>query len=121
MEDAKRILLELVAERIQEERRRYNNLLLQAVQKKIEVYNTEDLFRIVGELNCAYNHCIASLAGDGDIYCILKHLATSVILAGEVDGNANELYQIVDTLTDGVVAPCKACHDEESDNKEKEE
>lgn len=120
MEENK-IKLQLIAEQIQEERRRYNNLLHKAVKKEIEVYNTEDLFRIVGELNCAYNHCVASIAGDGDIYCLLKHLATAVILAGEVDGEGEALYQIVDTLTDGVVAPCKACHDEESDNKTKEE
>lgn len=106
-------LLELVALDIQEERRRRNNQLLDYVQGNTEIYNGEDLFRLVGELNAAYNHCVASLAGDGNIYCLLKHLATAVVLAGEVDGDAAAIYQIVAALTNNKVQPCKACVDEQ--------
>lgn len=104
--------LELVALDIQEERRRRNNQLLQAVQGELEIYNLEDLMRLVGELNAAYNHCVASIAGDGNIYCLLKHLATSIVLAGEVDGDAAAIYQIVAALTNNKIQPCKACTDE---------
>lgn len=104
--------LELVALDIQEERRRRNNQLLAYAKGEAEVYNGEDLLRLVGELNAAYNHCVASLAGDGNIYCLLKHLATGIILSGEVDGDAKALYQIIATLTDNKIQPCKACMDE---------
>lgn len=73
--------------------------------------------RLVGELNAAYNHCVASIAGDGDIYCLLKHLATAITLAGEVDGDATAIYQIVATVTQDKIQPCAACRQEE----EKEE
>lgn len=106
-------LLEIVALDIQEERRRRNNQLLQAVKGELDIYNLEDLMRLVGELNAAYNHCVASAAGDGDIYCLLKHLATSVVLAGEVDGDAAAIYQIIATVTNDKIQPCKACKDEE--------
>lgn len=105
--------LELVALDIQEERRRRNNQLLQAVQGEIEIYNLEDLMRLVGDLEAAYNHCIASLAGDGDIYCLLKHIAYAIILAGEVDGDATALYQIMATITDQKIQPCDSCKGEE--------
>lgn len=106
-------LLELIALEIQEERRRRNNQLLEYTQGNTEIYNGEDLFRLVGELNAAYNHCVASMAADGNIYCLLKHLATAVVLAGEVDGNAETIYQIVATLTKNKIQPCKACVDEQ--------
>jgi hypothetical protein len=106
-------LLEVVALDIQAERRRRNNQLLQAVNGELDIYNLEDLMRLVGELNAAYNHTVASIAGDGDIYCLLKHLATSVVLAGEVDGDATAIYQIIATLTEDKIQPCKACKQEE--------
>lgn len=106
-------LLKVIAGDIQTLRRERNNQLLRAVEGDDEVYNLEDLFRLVGELNASYNHCVASLAGDGDIYCLLKHLATAVVLSGEVDGDAEMLYSIVDALTGGKIAPCQSCHVEE--------
>ena len=113
-------LLELVAVDIQEERRRRNNQLLQAVKGEIEIYNLEDLMRLVGDLEAAYNHCIASIAGDGDIYCLLKHIAYAIILAGEVDGDAATLYQIMATITEEKIQPCEACRQEESNEPERE-
>lgn len=113
-------LLELISEQIQEERRRRNAQLQEFVEGKSEVYNAEDLMRLVGELNAAYNHCVASLAGDGDIYCLLKHLSTSVILSGEVDGDATAIYQMLSALTDGKIEPCSACKEDKNKGKKKE-
>ena len=108
--------LELVALDIQEERRRRNNQLLQAVQGELEIYNLEDLMRLVGTLEAAYNHCIASIAGDGDIYCLLKHLAYAIILAGEVDSDATSLYQIMAVVTGEKIQPCSSCKGEEDEH-----
>ena len=114
-------LLELVALEIQEERRRRNNQLLSAVNGKEEIYNLEDLMRLVGTLEAAYNHCVASIAGDGDIYCLLKHIAYAIILAGEVDGDATSLYQIMASITGGKIQPCASCKGEETDGSNPED
>lgn len=110
---ANKELLEVVALDIQSERRRRNNQLLQAVKGELDIYNLEDLMRLVGTLEAAYNHCIASVAGDGDIYCLLKHISYAIILAGEVDGDAASLYQIMATITEDKIQPCEACKQEE--------
>ena len=112
--------LELVALDIQTERRRRNNQLLQAVQGELDIYNLEDLMRLVGTLEAAYNHCIASIAGDGDIFCLLKHVAYAIILAGEVDGDATSLYQIMAVITDEKIQPCAACRLEETKKGEED-
>ena len=112
-------LLELVALEIQEERRRRNNQLLQAVKGELDIYNLEDLMRLVGTLEAAYNHCIASIAGDGDIYCLLKHMAYAIVLAGEVDGDATSLYQIMATITEDKIQPCASCKGEEDESNPK--
>lgn len=114
-------LLELVALDIQEERRRRNNQLLDLVEGRAEVYNGEDLMRLVGELNAAYNHCVASIAGDGNIYCLLKHISTAIILAGEVDGDAAALYQIMASISGDKIQPCLACKQDASATIEIEE
>lgn len=116
-------LLEVVALDIQAERRRRNKQLEDFVEGKIEIYNSEDAMRLLGTLEAAYNHCVASIAGDGNIYCLLKHLSYAVILAGEVDGDAKAIYDIVSTITEGKIAACKACWEDAAieDNKEKEE
>lgn len=107
--------LELIATDIQDLRRRRNNQLLQAINGEIEIYNLEDLMRIVGTLEAAYNHCLSSIAGDGDIYCLIKHISYAIILAGEVDGEVEELYQILAVITKEKIQPCQAC---KSDSKE---
>lgn len=112
-------LLEVVALDIQSERRRRNNQLLQAVKGDLDIYNLEDLMRLVGTLEAAYNHCIASIAGDGDIYCLLKHMAYAIILAGEVDGDATSLYQIMATITGDKIQPCGSCKGEEDESNPK--
>lgn len=98
-------ILEVVSIDIAQEMSRYADALLRTKDGRY--------LRLVGELNAAYNHCVASIAGDGDIYCLLKHLATAITLAGEVDGDATAIYQIVATVTQDKIQPCKACKDEE--------
>lgn len=105
--------LQLVSIDIQAERRRRNNQLLQAVKGELDIYNLEDLMRLVGTLEAAYNHCLASIAGDGDIFCLLKHIAYAIILAGEVDGDCESLYQMMATITEDKIQPCAACKAEE--------
>lgn len=107
--------LKTVAEMIREERRKYNNLLKDVIEGQAEEYNSEDLMRLVGTLEAAYNHCLASIASDGDIYCILKHISYAIILVGELDSpDVEPLYDILAIVTNGRVEACAACHREES-------
>lgn len=103
-----RELLEVVALDIQEERRRYNKMFLDAVKGEISIFNLEDLMRLLGTLEAAYNHALAAY-DSLDIYCLLKHMAYAIILAGEVDGDVASLYQIMATITDEKVQPCQSC------------
>lgn len=101
--------LKTVSEMLREERRKYNNLLKEVVEGKDE-YNSEDLMRLVGTLEAAYNHCLASIASDGDIYCLLKHVSYAIILAGELDApDVEPLYDILAIITDGRIEPCLVC------------
>lgn len=107
--------LKTAAEMIREERRKYNNLLKDVIEGRAEEYNSEDLMRLVGTLEAAYNHCLASIASDGDIYCILKHISYAIILVGELDSpDVEPLYDILAIVTNGKVEACAACHREES-------
>ena len=101
--------LKTAAEMLREERRKYNNLLKEVVAGK-EEYNSEDLMRLVGTLEAAYNHVLASVASDGDIYCLLKHVSYAIILVGELEKpDVQPLYDILAIITDGRVEPCSAC------------
>lgn len=104
--------LELVSVNIAEEISKYANALIKTKDRK--------LVRLVGTLEAAYNHCIASIAGDGDIFCLLKHIAYAIILAGEVDGDAASLYQIMAVITDEKIQPCAACRLEETKKGEED-
>lgn len=110
--------LATAADLIREERRRYNNLLKEVAEGK-EEYNSEDLMRLVGTLEAAYNHALASLASDGDIYCLLKHISYAIILAGEMqEADVEPLYTIMTIITNGRIEPCAACHREETSAEE---
>lgn len=114
MEDDLRDRLKAAAELVREERRKYNNLLLDVVAGKAEEYNTEDLMRLVGTLEATYNHILASLAADGDIYCMLKHLSYAIILVGELDHpDVEALYEVLSIVSNGVLEPCLSCKREE--------
>lgn len=113
-ENERKLLIKGVLPKIRELRRFYNNKLNTLVEKNDEEYNAEDLMRLVGTLEAAYNHAVASLAGDGDIYCLLKHLSYAIILAGEMnDPDADELYEIMGIITEGRVEACAACKQEQ--------
>ena len=104
--------LELVSVDIAEEISKYANTLIKTKDRR--------LMRLVGTLEAAYNHCIASIAGDGDIFCLLKHIAYAIILAGEVDGDAASLYQIMAVITNEKIQPCAACRLEETKKGEED-
>lgn len=107
------------ADLIRDERRKYNNLLKEVAEGR-EEYNSEDLMRLVGTLEAAYNHALASIASDGDIYCLLKHISYAIILAGELqEADVEPLYTIMTIITNGRIEPCAACHREETSAEEK--
>lgn len=107
--------LKTAAEMIREERRKYNNLLKDVIEGRAEEYNSEDLMRLVGTLEAAYNHCLASIASDGDIFCLSKHLSYALILIGELDSpDVEMLYDILAIVTNGKVEACSSCYREES-------
>ena len=113
--------LKAAAEMIRTERRIYNNKLRQVVEGRAE-YNSEDLMRLVGTLEAAYNHALASIAADGDIYCLLKHISYAIILMGELDEpNVEPLYDILAIISNGKIEACSSCQREEDNNNNKEE
>lgn len=109
--------LKTASEMIREERRKYNNLLKEVVEGK-EEYNSEDLMRLVGTLEAAYNHALASIASDGDVYCLLKHISYAIILVGELERpDVEPLYDIMAIISGGRIEPCSACKQEEDNKK----
>lgn len=111
--------LKAVSGMLREERRKYNNLLKDVVEGRAEEYNSEDLMRLVGTLEAAYNHSLAAIASDGDIYCLLKHVSYAIILVGELDdADVEPLYTIMTIITNGRVEPCGSCHREETSAEE---
>lgn len=107
--------LQTAADMIREERRKYNRLLYDVVLGKHVIQdNSEDLMRLVGTLEAAYNHALAAIASDGDVYCLLKHISYAIILAGEMDEpDVESLYDIIAVITDGKIEPCSSCKQEE--------
>lgn len=85
MDDDRFNQLKSVLIRFRDLRRKYNNILNDVANGTVTEYNGEDLVRLVGTLEAAYNHCLVSLTSDGDIYCLLKHCSYAIILAGEMD------------------------------------
>lgn len=111
--------LKTVAEMLRDERRKYNNILKKVADGEIEEYNGEDLVRLVGTLEAAYNHCLVSIASDGDIFCISKHVSYAIILAGELqEADVEPLYTIMTIITNARIEPCSACHREETKAEE---
>lgn len=114
MEEDRLDQLKFVLTKIRDLRRKYNNILNGVANGEEKEYNGEDLVRLVGTLEAAYNHCLVSLASDGDIYCLLKHTAYAIILAGEMDApDVEELYEIMTIISDGRIEPCSSCKREE--------
>lgn len=118
MEEDKLNQLKSVLTRVRDLRRKYNNTLNDVANGEEKEYNGEDLVRLVGTLEAAYNHCLVSLASDGDIYCLLKHLSYAIILAGEMDvPEVEDLYEIMTIISDGRIEPCSSCKREENNDK----
>lgn len=118
MEEDKLNQLKSVLTRVRDLRRKYNNTLNDVANGEEKEYNGEDLVRLVGTLEAAYNHCLVSLASDGDIYCLLKHLSYAIILAGEMDvPEVEDLYEIMTIISDGRIEPCSSCKREEIKDK----
>lgn len=118
MEEDRLNQLKSVLTRIRDLRRKYNNILNDVANGEEKEYNGEDLVRLVGTLEAAYNHCLVSLASDGDIYCLLKHVSYAIILAGEMDvPEVEDLYEIMTIISDGRIEPCSSCKREEIKDK----
>lgn len=110
--------LKNIVVRIRDLRRKYNNILNDVASGEKAEYNGEDLVRLVGTLEAAYNHTLVSLASDGDIYCLLKHISYAIILAGEMDvPEVEDLYEIMTIVSDGHIEPCSSCKREENKDK----
>lgn len=96
-------------------RRQYSGLIL-ATLDTTSNYECEDMIRLTGHLQCAYDHLLASRAHDGDLYCVLgKHLPAALILAGEIGIEVGPIYEIMSILTAGKIEPCSACKKEENE------
>ena len=101
-------------------RRKYNNKLNDVAKGEGDEYNGEDLVRLVGTLEAAYNHCLVAMTSDGDIYCLLKHVSYAIILSGEMDvPEVEDLYEIMTIISDGRIEPCSSCKREEADDNNK--
>ena len=119
MDEDRENQLKTVLTKIRDLRRHYNNVLNDAASGDATEYNAEDLVRLVGTLEAAYNHCLVSLASDGDIYCLLKHISYAIILAGEMDvPEVEDLYEIMTIISDGRIEPCSSCKREEEKDEE---
>lgn len=107
-----------VVSKLRDLRRHYNNILKDVAEGGVKEYNGEDLVRLVGTLEAAYNHALVSIASDGDIYCLLKHISYAIILAGEMDSpDVEDLYEIMTVISDGRIEPCSSCKREEDKDK----
>ena len=113
-QDEQQSRLKYAANIIRSARREYNNKLNELVKDEHSEYNAEDLMRLVGTLEAAYNHILASLSSDNDVYCVLKHLSYAIILAGELDDtNLEPLYEAMSVISNGKIEACGACRREE--------
>lgn len=88
-------------------RRERNAQLLDAVEGNLAVENLDDLFKLVGELECAYLHSIDD--AENSRFCLLKHLACSYVLSCEVDGDIELLSEIIRRASNNTIYACKSC------------
>ena len=88
-------------------RRERNSQLLDAVDGKLTVENLDDLFKLVGELECAYLHSLDD--AENSRYCLLKHLACAYVLSCEVDGDTALLSETIREASNNTIYACKSC------------
>lgn len=117
--------LEDVANIVNNFRRAVNKNVALAIANEItgELVNAEDQFRLIGNLNALYEHCMTVRAiGVSDIkpehalFCIVKHLSTAIVQAEEANYNTSDLYEALKVLTNNAIAPCQACIDDMPSN-----
>lgn len=107
-----------IADSVQQVRRFRNNQLIESINGHIEVYNLEDLVRLVGNLNATYQHlCSALTVEDSEraLFCVYKHLATALVQSEEVDGNTTAIYDILGELSNNKVQACGACDEDKEE------
>lgn len=101
--------------KLKELRRNYSRMV-ESVLESEDNYECEDLLRLIGHLQAAYDHLLAARIRDNDIYCVIgKHLPTALILAGEIGYETGPIYEIMSILTDGKIKPCSACEEDKRD------
>lgn len=104
------------AKEVQKIRREYSRILEITIQESSsDILEVEDLIRLVGTLEATYNHLLSAVAGDGDLYCVYKHLSYALILAGEIGYSVGAIYNVFSILTDGKIKPCSACKEDKND------
>lgn len=99
---------------VQKLRRTYTKILDDELSNNQEIEDTlelEDMIRLVGTLEAAYNHLLAAKI-TGTLYCVYKHLSYALILAGEVGTEVGPIYTIMSLLTDGKIKPCSSCEND---------
>lgn len=96
-----------ISEKIQALRRERNAQLLDAVDGELAVENLDDLFKLVGELECAYLHSRDD--AENSRYCLLKHLACCYVLSCELDGDIELLSEIIREASNNTIYACKSC------------
>lgn len=104
-----------IAEEVQQVRRWRNNQLIDALNGEIQVYNLEDLVRLIGNLNATYQHLCSALTVDDSeraLFCVYKHMATALIQSEEVDGNTTAMYSILGKLSNNKLQACGACDED---------
>lgn len=113
-----------VIELVQQNRRYLNNMLLDVHTGVLELQNSEDLLRAVGELNAAYRHLkTAQAVSDQEgkveqaMFCVYKHLATAIVHIEEIDESTSLVYEAIGILSDGKIMACGAC-DADMDDSE---
>ena len=108
---------------IQTERRYLNNILADVCTmpegvEPIFVENLEDLVRVVGNMNAAFEHAKAIQTLDSafdrkmGLFCLLKHLATALVQIEEVGLSTRMIYKIINEVSGGRIKACGACEDD---------
>ena len=118
------LTIDMIADGVQMVRRWRNNQLVSAVNGEISIYNLEDLVRLVGNLNAAYEHICSAKATDDPsraMFCVYKHLSTALVQSEEVDGNNTAIYDILSIMSGGKITACSACDDDSAASSEQDD
>jgi len=101
-----------------EARRTANTSLYKYTQGEEELYNPEDLKRLVGQLECLHDHLVTSILSDYDTYCALKHLSAAQELLTELTDwehweiVGKQLWGIMGYISNNTIRPCSSCKED---------